>query len=175
MAAQKFQRGDLVKIANDLGPSMSHFDAGIEAIVTGSYADQYGGDDTRSYTLHLGPTRGECSWYHEEQLTLIEPGAVDLLRQWEQLRREMLDRDSDIDWIFANGARMVAEGKCPGASLQALFGMLGGGSMWGTNGEGVTWYANAQAVISRALPYLSRGDRAGWEVYCREFAEGKHP
>ena len=50
---QKFHKGDWVRVAKDLGPSMRHFTANCEAIVIGSYADQYGGDCREDYTLHL--------------------------------------------------------------------------------------------------------------------------
>jgi hypothetical protein len=70
---QKFKGGDRVLIAKDLGPHMRHFPANCEAIVLYSYKDQYGGDDTDSFALHL-VGRGRCSWYYSNQLTLIEAG-----------------------------------------------------------------------------------------------------
>lgn len=79
---QRFNRGDWVKVADDLGPSMRHFTAGCEAIVIGSYADQYGGNDHGSYTLHL-KGEGQCSWYYGTQLTLLEAGREDKLAEWE--------------------------------------------------------------------------------------------
>lgn len=39
----KFHKGDLVHVAADLGMSMDHFAKDIDAIVIGSYRDQYGG------------------------------------------------------------------------------------------------------------------------------------
>lgn len=43
---QQFKRGDVVRIAEDLGQSMSHFGGkGETAVVMGSYRDQYGGND----------------------------------------------------------------------------------------------------------------------------------
>ena len=79
---QKFHKGDLVHIAKDLGPSMSHFESDIDAIVISSYNDKYGNGDTKSYTLHLKGF-GKCSWYYEHQLTLIKYNCLDLLKQWE--------------------------------------------------------------------------------------------
>ncbi|MDE2105409.1 MAG: hypothetical protein KGL39_49740, partial [Patescibacteria group bacterium] len=75
---QKFHKGDHVRIAKDLGQSMSHFQADCEAIVIGSYNDQYGGGNTRDYTLHL-KGGGQVSWYYENQLTMIESGRIGLL------------------------------------------------------------------------------------------------
>jgi hypothetical protein len=45
---QKFKRGDKVHIAKDLWPSMPHFDNDRDAIIIGSYRDQYGGDNIKS-------------------------------------------------------------------------------------------------------------------------------
>ena len=79
---QKFHKGDLVRVAKDLGPTMGHFTADIDAIVIGSYKDQYGGSDTKSYSLHL-KGQGHCSWYWESQLELLEANRGDLLAKWE--------------------------------------------------------------------------------------------
>lgn len=72
---QKFKRGDLVRIAKDLGPSMKHFQADALAVVVGSYKDQYGGgkEAEKDYTLQI-KGRGRCSWYGEHQLTLVKKG-----------------------------------------------------------------------------------------------------
>lgn len=79
---QKFHKGDHVMVAKDLGPNMSHFKSDCEAIVIGSYKDQYGGNNTNSYTIHI-KGRGQTSWYEEHQLTLIRIRAIDLLDEWE--------------------------------------------------------------------------------------------
>jgi hypothetical protein len=86
---QRFHRGDLVKIDDDLGEGMSHFPAGVEAIVIGSHDDRFGGGNTRDYTLHI-KDRGQCSWYHEHQLELIESARSDLLEQWSKERDNKL-------------------------------------------------------------------------------------
>ena len=80
---QTFQRGDWVRVAKDLGPSMRHFPADCEAIVVGSCKDRYGGGKRESqiYTLYL-KEQGQCSWYEENQLTLIEPGHHAKLCEW---------------------------------------------------------------------------------------------
>jgi hypothetical protein len=72
---QKFPIGTRVFVAKDLGPAMSHFPSGCEAIVDGTYAQQYGGRDTKSYDLQLldenGSPCNRVAWYHEDQLTWI--------------------------------------------------------------------------------------------------------
>jgi len=67
---QKFANGSRVKIADDLGGSMSHFRSGVEAEVQYTYAHAYGGDDVKSYSLKFddGST---SSWYEEWQLTAV--------------------------------------------------------------------------------------------------------
>lgn len=69
---QRFQRGDLVRTSQ-----------GTEGIVLGSYRDLFGGaaDGYPCYTLHIRET-GPCSWYYQNELTLIEKDREDLLRAW---------------------------------------------------------------------------------------------
>lgn len=71
---QKFFKGDLVRIAKDLGPSMSHFEKDCEAVVMYTYAEAYGPGrrNETQYSLVLLPSGAQVSWYDEDQLTLIE-------------------------------------------------------------------------------------------------------
>jgi hypothetical protein len=87
--SQKFFLGDRVRIAQDLGPSMSHFEKDCEAIVMYSYAEQYDGTgkDVDQFSLYILPNRGEVSWYYANQLTLIEPDRLDLLPKSHIARR----------------------------------------------------------------------------------------
>ena len=50
---QKFPCGSRVRVADDLGPTMSHFESGVEATVQYVYAHAYGGNDVKSYCLHI--------------------------------------------------------------------------------------------------------------------------
>jgi hypothetical protein len=80
MKEQKFFKGDLVQVADDLGMSMRHFDKGCKAIVIGTYAEICSDDnDVDNYRLYILPNRGSVAWYHTHQLTLIEPNRYDLL------------------------------------------------------------------------------------------------
>jgi hypothetical protein len=47
---------------------MKYFENDKDVIVVGSYADQYGGDNTKSYTVIFPDTGRESSWYEEHQL-----------------------------------------------------------------------------------------------------------
>ena len=162
-AMQKFQKGDWVRVAKDLGPSMKHFTADCEAIVIGSYADQYGGNNHESYTLMLKGC-GEVSWYYGGQLTLIESGRLDKLGQWKEEDEAECRQKSDIDWIFSNGEEVL---KNPhGASIQALANYFGLTDLWGSHGEGFVYYGNAIGTMELAKPYLKTGDKAGWIARC---------
>ena len=67
---QQFPNGSRVRIKDDLGPSMSHFESGVEATVENVYAHAYGGSDVKSYRLNIDG-RGSVAWYYEHQLEAI--------------------------------------------------------------------------------------------------------
>ena len=80
---QKFFKGDLVQVG-EMPIYMSHFDGNCKAIVLYTYEEQYGRSGAQSdkeYSLFIlkKGDQGEVSWYHENQLTLIEPERFDLL------------------------------------------------------------------------------------------------
>lgn len=162
---QKFPKGALVRIAKDLGSSMSHFTADADAIVLGSYAEQYGGSDTKSYTLHL-KGRGSSSWYYEHQLTLISLDQEALLEQWKSEEELRAKQQSDLDWIFRHATEVL--NSASGATVGSLAQCMGITNLWGSRGEGITYYHNALAVLSYAKPFLLAGDKAGWLSFCEE-------
>lgn len=156
---QKFNKGDKVKVDEDLGTSMSHFQSGMEAIIIGSYADKFGGNDTSSYTIYI-KGQGEVSWYYENQLQLIEKDCYEELDEWKNYLKNKKAIESDIDWIFKNGPAVSVE---PGGySIQTLFNCICNGSLWGSRGEGVDYYANSQTIMFLAKPFLENGDKQGW-------------
>ena len=165
MVNQKFHKGDWVRVAKDLGPYMSHFTADCDAIVIGSYKDQYGRGDTESYTLHL-ERHGETSWYEGHQLTLIETGRLDKLKDWEDMKEAECREKGDLDWIFQNGTEVSAHPH--GASIAALAKCLGCTNLWGSHGEGFVYYQNAMTVLALASPFLSTNDKSGWLKFCKE-------
>ena len=162
---QKFHKGDLVHVAKNLGSHMSHFKSDVDAIVIGSYSDQFGGDDTSSYTLHLKGS-GESSWYEEHQLALIEKNRIDLLEQWEAERKAECKLKSDLDWIFRHGNEVLKSAH--GASVQALASCFGLDNLWGSRGEGVVWHQNAMQTMAIAEPFLEDGDKDGWLKLCEK-------
>ena len=70
---QKFRKFTRVRICNKMPPEMDHFTHNVDAIVNGTYSQQFGGPDINSYSLYLmdgdGVITGYCSWYREDQLT----------------------------------------------------------------------------------------------------------
>jgi hypothetical protein len=101
-AEQKFFLGDRVRIAADLGSTMSHFDKDCEAIVMYSYAEQYGGSakDLDRFNLYILPNGGSASWYYADQLTLIEPDRLDMLPKNNIVRKNYEAKwRRDASWI----------------------------------------------------------------------------
>lgn len=166
--SQKYNKGDLVRIADDLGGGMSHFESGCDAIVMGSYQDQYGGGPSKEghtqYTL-LFRNGGKVSWYYELQLTLIEKDRNDLASQWIAEAEEEKKQKSDLDWIFSHG-KEVAENPL-GASIAALASCFGLVNLWGNHGEGYVYYINARYTLGVALPFLLTNDKDGWLTACK--------
>lgn len=68
---QKFVRGDVVQVCKKMPSYMSHFKKDFRAIVLGSYASQYGGDNWDSLTLLDISDGNQISWYERNQLTFI--------------------------------------------------------------------------------------------------------
>jgi len=144
---------------------MSHFTADIDAIVIGSYRDQYGGDNTNDYTLHL-KGNGACSWYHESQLELLERNRGDLLATWEAEQEAAHKQAADIDWIFEQGPELLRAAH--GASIATLARGLGITNLWGSHGEGLAYYENCRRVLYLAKPFLETRDKAGWLAFCEK-------
>ena len=138
---QKFKHGDLVQVADDLGPTMAHFDKGCRAIVIGSYADKYGGNNRTSYTLFI-EGGGETSWYEEGQLTLLGH-APELLETWKE-HAEAKERDyADLKWIRGQWEQWKAEKVWPPASsILTLFQAIGFKSRFLANGEYYILYSD---------------------------------
>jgi hypothetical protein len=167
---QKFHNGDHVMIAEDLGSDMSHFQSGCEAIVVSSYADEYGGNDSGSYTVDI-KGYGRTAWYCEHQLTLIRSGAHDLLAQWREEMNEFIAMQSNLDWIFSNGNDVLVSASA--ATCEALFACLTDSNMWGSSGEGFAWRKNALAALRMASPYLLNGKKQDWLEYCAKYRKSE--
>lgn len=71
---QKYKIGDKVYIQKELPPSMSHFDCDQEAIIIGSYEDQYGHEYVTEPTYGVLRLKSGyyTAWYPEKVLHFIE-------------------------------------------------------------------------------------------------------
>lgn len=87
---QKFKRGNKVKVlrghmiwSNKQGMlDMSPGRVGKEAIIIGSYKDQFGGKgNTGTYTIMFCDTGSEVSWYDNNELEFIEEGGEHLITE----------------------------------------------------------------------------------------------
>ena len=167
---QKFHSGDLVHVAKDLGPAMSHFKADVDAVVIGSYNDQYGGRNGNDvFTLYI-KGRGRSSWYYDYQLTLIERGRHDKIQEWEAEAEVEKTQKSDLNWIFDNGSAVL---EAPNSfSIQVLADSAGLESLWGSRGEGITYYTRAMQVLHFAEPFLKNKDKEGWLEACNNIVKG---
>ncbi len=168
---QKFHKGDLVRVAKDLGPTMSHFKRDCDAIVLGSYTDEYGRGMERhdhTYSIFI-KNRGGHSWYDEDQLTLVQASRLDLLAEWEAEVTARRTQAGDLDWIFSHGQELIDI--CPPDTAQALATCLGLGDLCGSHGEYIVFFTNALAVLQEAKPFLATGDKAGWLAHCARVKE----
>ena len=161
----KYKKGDHVQVAKDLGRCMSHFQSDCEAIVIYSYADRYGGSNTGSYSIHIKGS-GKVSWYEEHQLEMIQADRLDLLDLWEKEAAQEVEMKSDLDWIFNNGDGVLEN--THGATISALAECFGLTNLWGSRGEGVTYYSNSMMTMQISKLFLESGDKKGWLELCEE-------
>lgn len=171
MSEQKFTRGNVVRVADDLGECMRHFRAGGEAVVIGSYRDQYGGADEhslKSYTLMFLDTGSRSSWYDEHQLTLVDVGGEHVIRRREAANIAEEVEQADLGWIVANWPRI--RDNVPGYSICHLMKLVGITDPWGKHGEGYTYYMNARWTFEQLDDALSSGNVALAEYRIAEVA-----
>ena len=156
---QKFHKGDLVRVAEDLGPSMAHFSGkGELAHVVGSYHDQFGGGpEEPEYTL-LFKDGNTVSWYYEHQLTFIRYGGEAEMQAVKASRKTRQVQESDLDWILLNWPSL-RESSVPSATIIKLASLLGWSEddLWGAHGEGITFFMKGRAVIRAADKIIMEG------------------
>lgn len=167
---QKFKKYDLIKVNKQLSESKSHFECDCEAIIIGSYRDQYGGENTSQYTIYIKGS-GEVSWYNEDELSLVESDRQDLLAQWKKEWEDEYLLKGDIDWIFNNGKDVLDNPH--GSSVASLARCFGLTNLWGNSGEGVVYYENSRITLMAAYPFLLKGDKIGWLDKCNKFILSK--
>lgn len=158
---QKFKNGDLVKIAKNLGPSRWHFVSDCEAIV-----QKYGGE--KNYDLYI-KGYGSCAWYCEHHLTLIEHERNDLKEQWKLEAKALSDKESNIDYIFKNNNKILKKINSNHVRGLALSMGITNEALWGSRGEGFTYYENCMRIIEMATPFLEKKDKNGWLEFASNF------
>lgn len=156
MIEQKFKRGDVVHIAADLGQSMSHFEKDKDAVVMGSYAEQFGGDDTKSYTLMFFQGNGS-SWYEEHQLTFLRHGGEEIINEINKKAEEREKIESNLSWIVENW-KEIRTGDIPSATIVKLMSFVGITDPWGNHGEGIDYYNHVRYTLKQLDPVLLTGD-----------------
>lgn len=149
---QKFKRNTVVHIAKDLGHGMSHFTSDCLAIVEYTYAEKYGGEDTKSYSLYIEDI-GSSAWYYEHQLIYFSDNGVELLQQW-QLESEN-KRKSESDWERIYDERHE---NLPSNTIFHLWEyVMKYGSIWGRSGEGFIAYENSM-LVNEAYKYCKENN-----------------
>jgi hypothetical protein len=170
---QRFKRGNIVKIADKLEPYMSHFPAGVTAIVLGSYCDQFHyhtnqpchQSDGYSYTL-LFESGGESSWYPERHLSLVSAGSEQEIVRIRTACESAEAYQTDLKWIVENWPNIKHD--VPGATANYLMARIGIDRPWGLHGEGIIYYRNWHRTLNFLDPILSS---KSWEE-CHNFLEG---
>lgn len=68
---QKFRMFTFVHCCREIPLYLKSFKGGFSAIVGGTYSQQYGGDNIKSYSLHIledGKVVNSMSWFDENEL-----------------------------------------------------------------------------------------------------------
>ena len=168
---QKFKRGDVVHIATDLRQSMSHFEKDIDVVILGSYADQFGGNNTEDYTVLFLDSGTEVSWYSEEQLTFLRHGGEKLIDEIKKAESQRQKVESNLNWIVGNWEKIRL--KTPSATINKLMSLIGITNPWGNHGEGID-YANHARYTFRCLDtVLLTGDTKKVERFIDKFPKIK--
>ena len=160
----KYKKYDHVQIKDlSMYSSVRHFPNNIDAIVLYSCREQYQDDD--EYCLWVNG-RGVHSWYSSDTFDLLEHDRKDLLDKWKDELAKAIARESDLDYIFSHGKEIAQGEGYNGVVAEALYKCLTSGTMWGSRGEGISFYMNAVAVHNLAKPFLEAGDKDGWLKFC---------
>lgn len=171
---QKYPSFTRVRVADDLGPYMSHFRKGEEATVYATYKQQYGGGNIHEYDLVFDDgTR--CSWYHEWQLSPVtssdslskEIEVIEaMLKPLDERLRVLKDRFYDqmsIEWIEANGVKK-ADVEMSSGEEKPWFGTVDEFAVWlGANSskpwaEWNGWIYKTEDVINGRVPGIQGMD-----------------
>lgn len=169
-AEREYRHGDLVRIADDLGPHKIHFEKGCEAIIDYSYAERYGGDDRDSYAVIFPETGNRVSWYQGGELTFIRhvgQAAIDRIMA-ERIIRET--SETSLPWIVTNWNSI--RDQVPGATMIELMKRIGIDNPWGNQGEGMEFFKNMKITHLILDPVLKSGDLQRVEAFLTDMRKG---
>jgi hypothetical protein len=158
MKTPKFQFGDMVRIAKDLGSTMSHFEADQDAIVIeNNFYEGYGNNERESsYSLLLCKDGNQCSWYNEHQLTFLRRSSLEEIQKIKSDAEARHVLESDIHYILKNWKKLRFG--VPGATMGRLMELIGITNPWGDHGEAYHYYVNALATARLLDAALLTGD-----------------
>jgi hypothetical protein len=142
---QKFMRGNLVHIAKDLGPHMSHFTNDVDAIIIGSYRDLYGGSSVGGYSVIFPDDGSAVSWYEEDQLTFIDQGGEHLIIEAQKIADARTKQITDLGWVVSNWNE-ECQNFSP-ATILFLFEKIGHETSFLRNGEYALLYSDWWGVL----------------------------
>ena len=142
MKQQKFKRGNVCELlyghimysfsdGKNEQTDMSPEDIGKKVIIEYSYAEEFGGDNTNSYSVIFMDTGSSVAWKDENQLKFIEEGGEHLFKEAQKKRDADKKQNTDLKYILDN----LESGELSSESMLYLFKMLGFRSSFLTNGE----------------------------------------
>ena len=103
---QKFRRGDLVYVSKPTCSTRRHFDGNKQALISASYADDYGCGIFTNYGVIFLDEHGKpdyyAAWYSDSDLRLIKKRTLASIEIVEDYLRHDTD---DEDWHYRAGDR----------------------------------------------------------------------
>ena len=153
MIDQKFQRGNRVKIlfghkvyTNNGVIDMHPEYVGREAVIIGSYADQYGGSERSKYTIIYCDNGNEMSWVEESQMELIHIGGEHMIDEAKEMADILLKLHTDIKSITRSwkdkGMNVSTD------TILFLFDKIGFKSNFLSNGEYYSLFSDWQKMYN---------------------------
>ncbi len=148
MKKQKFHRGNLVHIKKiPKNSSMGHFQSDCNAIIIGSYYEQYGGGPNPEHEYTIMINGYKTSWYYESQLTLLDKGGEHLIKKAEKKVENKEKNYKDPKWIYTNLDEAL-KSDYSNLAIQTLGELTGFTNWYGSHGEYYIYIENIfQAIV----------------------------
>ena len=129
---QKFQRGNLVKVLSRKGDL---------AIIEGSYADLYWGDNRNDYSIIFLDSGGSLAWVDEKNMELVDIGGEYLFKQALDNKDKIIKNYTDMSYIY-NNWKSDNPNSFSSATILYLLNRLGFKSSFDRNGEFFALYSD---------------------------------